>query len=114
MTDLSIVIAIIGCIITVASFLIGRQTAVKDDGREMGSLFTDLNYIKESIVRIETKLNDDVKSLERRIDEQTKVLSSVNEIAVRAEKKAQSSHRRLDAHFGRTQSAYKRNMKEIR
>ena len=114
MTDLSIVIAIIGCIITVASFLIGRQTAVQYDGTEWVSLFPEFNYINECIVRIETKLNDDVKSLERRIDEQTKVLSSVNERAVRAEKKAQSSHRRLDAHFGRTQSAYTRNMQDIR
>mgnify|MGYP001143950913 CR=1 FL=1 len=67
MTDLSIVIAIIGCIITVASFLIGRQTAVKDDGREMGSLFTDLNYIKEN-----NKIYECVEVIRIEIDKKTK------------------------------------------
>ena len=69
MIDISILIAVIGVVLSIATFYFGRQAGAKQDGKSAGALETDISYIKESVQRIETQLNRDVQRLEGRIDE---------------------------------------------
>jgi 5-bromo-4-chloroindolyl phosphate hydrolysis protein len=100
-TDLSICITIIGLALSVATFYIGRQTASKQDGRAAGALETDLRYVKESVSRIESKLDRDTQRLEGRIDELSIQLTAISEKATRAYESAKSAHNRVDEHLER-------------
>lgn len=51
------VVALCCSLCSVASFLLGRRKVAQDEGKEEGSLATDLKYIKETI-------RDTTKSLE--------------------------------------------------
>ena len=53
MTDISLVIAVVGCCLSIATFYVGRQSASKSDGRSAGALETDLRYIKERHIELE-------------------------------------------------------------
>lgn len=123
MVDISLLIAVIGCAVTVISFFVGRQSASKNEGREAGSLSTDLRYIKESVERIESRLETDVGRLDNsinasilrieqqhdadvgrldgRIDEISNQLTAANTMAARALESAKSAHRRQDEHLKR-------------
>lgn len=101
MTDLSVLIAVIGCCLSVATFYVGRQSASKADGRAAGALETDLRYIKESVGRIEGQLNRDVQRLEGRIDEISRQLSETSRTSTRAHESAKSAHNRIDEHLER-------------
>ena len=95
------VIAGVGALLSVLTFFVGRQSAAKAEGKENGSISTDLKYIKESIVRIENRLNDDVQRLEGRIDEQSTQMAMASSEAARAHEAAKSAHKRIDEHFER-------------
>jgi len=101
MTDIGMIVAVVGCTISVASFYIGRATANKAEGKEAGSLATDLKYIKESVERIESRLNDDVKRLEGRIDELSNQMVNISSTASRAHESAKMEHNRLNEHLER-------------
>lgn len=101
MNDITTAIAVIGCALSIAGFYVGRATAHKAEGKEVGSLATDLKYIKESVDRIETRLNDDVRRLEGRIDEISKQMTEVAGTAARAHESAKMEHNRLNEHLER-------------
>ena len=101
MADIAGIIAIVGCAISLASFYIGRATAHKTEGKEAGSLATDLKYIKESVERIETRLNDDVKRLEGRIDELSNQLITISGMAAKGYESVKMEHNRLNEHLER-------------
>ena len=67
MIEVSVLIAIAGLSISVATFFIGRTTAAKSDGQSDGELKADIKYIKTSVEKQERKLDsvvenyDDVK-----------------------------------------------------
>ena len=100
-TDLSITITIVGLLLSVATFYIGRQTASKNDGKAAGALETDLKYVKESVGRIESKLDRDTQRLEGRIDEISRQMSESSSEASRAHESAKSAHNRIDEHLTR-------------
>jgi hypothetical protein len=100
-TDLSITITIVGLLLSVATFYIGRQTASKNDGKAAGALETDLKYVKESVGRIESKLDRDTQRLEGRIDEISRQMSEISIEASRAHESAKSAHNRIDEHLTR-------------
>ena len=54
--DASLLIAIFGCIISVATFFIGRTTAAKNNGRETGQVLSELGYIRKGVDGLERKL----------------------------------------------------------
>ena len=95
MIDISILIAVIGVVLSIATFYFGRQAGAKQDGKSAGALETDISYIKESVQRIETQLNRDVQRLEGRIDE------IISNTAGRAHESAKSAHNRIDEHLQR-------------
>ena len=59
--ELSVLIAVIGCALSVGTFFIGRTTAAKNDGRENGQVLTELGYIKKGIDGLER----DIKEIKR-------------------------------------------------
>lgn len=101
MIDYNVLIAVIGVVLSIATFYIGRQSAAKNDGKAAGAVETDLKYIKESVGRIEGQLNRDVQRLEGRIDEISKQVASVSNTAARAHESAKSAHNRIDEHLER-------------
>lgn len=100
-TDLSIFITIVGLMLSVATFAIGRMTASKNDGKAAGALETDLKYVKESVGRIESKLDRDTQRLEGRIDEISRQLAEISGEASKAHESAKSAHNRIDEHLDR-------------
>ncbi|WP_339060105.1 hypothetical protein [Tepidibacillus marianensis] len=101
MTDIGMIVAVVSSAISVASFYVGRATANRAEGKEAGSLATDLKYIKESVERIETRLNDDVKRLEGRIDELSNQLVTISGTAAKGYESAKMEHNRLNEHLER-------------
>lgn len=60
--EIGLLIALVGGIIGVATFFIGRQTAAKKDGEQWGEfkaeLKTDITYIKRDVGEIKSSVND--------------------------------------------------------
>ena len=59
--DITILIGVVGCALSVGTFFIGRTTAAKNDGRENGQVLTELGYIKKGIDGLEK----DIKEIKR-------------------------------------------------
>jgi hypothetical protein len=94
-------IAVMGGILSIVSFFLGRASANKAEGKESGTLATDLKYIKESVERIETRLNDDVKRLEGRCDEISRQMVTISGTAAKGYESAKMEHNRLNEHLER-------------
>lgn len=99
--EVSTVITISAFIMSVLTFFIGRTTASKTEGKEAGSLITDLKYIKQSVDRIENRLTDDVNRLEGRIDQVSKYVTTAVSTSARAHECGKSAHKRIDEHLER-------------
>ena len=67
MIEVSVLIAICGCAVSLATFFIGRMTAAKTTAAADGELKADIKHIKASVEKQEKKLDgvvenyDDVK-----------------------------------------------------
>lgn len=65
--EITVLISVIGVLLSVATFFVGRMTAAKTDGIADGELKTDIKYIKASVDKQEKKLDgvvenyDDIK-----------------------------------------------------
>ena len=59
--EITVLIAVIGCVLSVGTFFVGRMTAAKNDGRENGQVLTELGYIKKGIDGLEK----DIKEIKR-------------------------------------------------
>lgn len=57
MIDLTVVIAVSGLALSVATFVIGRLTSAKNSGAADGELKTDVKYIRDSVNKQEKKLD---------------------------------------------------------
>jgi len=56
--EITVLIAVIGCALSVGTFFIGRTTAARDDGRENGQVLTELGYIKKGIDGLEKDIKE--------------------------------------------------------
>lgn len=99
--EIGLLIALITGSLSIATFCIGRKSSSKKEGEEAGALKTDLSYIKKSVDRIETRLDDSVARMEGRIDQLSSQVTTVTATAAGAEKTAKSAHKRLDEHLQR-------------
>ena len=59
--ELSILIAVIGAAISVATFFLGRTTAAKNSGKEYGVMLTDIGYIKAGVDDMKRKMEQSDK-----------------------------------------------------
>ncbi len=64
MIEISALIGAVGLAISVATFFIGRTTAAKNSGAEDGEMKSDIKYIKTSIDKQESKLDEIVTNYE--------------------------------------------------
>ncbi len=56
--DMAVLIAVIGCALSVGTFFIGRVTAAKSDGKADGELRANVRHIKDTVDKQDQKLND--------------------------------------------------------
>ncbi len=54
--ELSVLIAVIGCALSVGTFFVGRLTAARSTGQQTGQVLTELGYIKKGIDGLEQKM----------------------------------------------------------
>lgn len=54
--NISVLIAVIGCALSVGTFFIGRVTTAKTNGKEDGELKSDIKYIRASVDKQEAKI----------------------------------------------------------
>ena len=69
--ELTVVIAICGCAVSLATFFIGRTSAAKDRGTADGELKSDIKHIKESLVKQEAKFDKQNTKLDGILTEYT-------------------------------------------
>lgn len=88
-------IAVISLAIAAGTFFLGRISASRDTGKEVGTVVADIHHIKGSLDRIESRLD----KLEDRIEEHGLQLSDVGQEVARARESARSAHHRIDEHI---------------
>ena len=54
--DLTILPALIGCVVSAAAFFLGRTTAAKSSGQEYGVMLTEIGYIKSGVDDMKKKM----------------------------------------------------------
>ena len=54
--NVSVLIAVVGCALSVGTFFIGRVTSAKTTGKEDGELKSDIKYIRASVEKQEAKI----------------------------------------------------------
>jgi peptidoglycan hydrolase CwlO-like protein len=68
--DVSVLIAICGCALSVATFFVGRTTSAKNAGQQTGQVLTELGYIKKGVDGLEKrfeKLQENYNELKTRV-----------------------------------------------
>ncbi|MDR2046543.1 MAG: hypothetical protein LBP79_01330 [Clostridiales bacterium] len=85
METITIVLAVLTPLCTIASFFLARNAEAKKHGREDGELKSDIGYIKRRV--------DDI-ILEQR--ETNKTLDAYGERITRVEESAKQAHKRID------------------
>lgn len=87
--DISVLIAVIGVVVSSATFYIGRRTAAKQEGdqsgRETGTILTEIGYIKSGI--------DDIKTEQRA---QAGINTELYTRLATVEASAKQAHKRID------------------
>ncbi|MGI6403248.1 MAG: hypothetical protein ACOX0K_03305 [Oscillospiraceae bacterium] len=105
--ELSTIATLISVSLALATFFIGRISASHLAGKESGSLVTDIKYIKESITRIERRVDCDIGKLEDRADEVSIQIATLGKEVSRSVEASHSAHRRLDDHLVREHGSLK-------
>lgn len=59
--DVSVLISIIGVLLSVATFFLGRMTAAKTSGQEYGVMLTEIGYIKSGVDDMKKKMEQSDK-----------------------------------------------------
>lgn len=59
--DIAVLISIIGVLLSVATFLVGRMTAAKTSGQEYGVMLTEIGYIKSGVDDMKKKMEQSDK-----------------------------------------------------
>ena len=73
--DITVLIAVLGCAVSVAAFFIGRVTAAKTSGQEYGVMLTEIGYIKSGVDDMKKKMEQS----DKRYIDMEKRLSKVEE-----------------------------------
>ena len=68
--DTGVLIAVVGCTLSVATFFIGRTSQAKSNGQQTGQVLTELGYIKKGVDGLEKrfeKLQESYNELKTRV-----------------------------------------------
>lgn len=85
MEPVNIIIALIGIILSIAAFVYGRTSASHADGKQDGTILSELGYLKSN--------TDDIK---RRLDKQDERDRDYITRLTAVEASAKQAHKRLD------------------
>lgn len=85
--DLTLGIAVLGIVLSCATFFVGRMSAAKSSGAESGTILTEIGYLKKGI--------DDIQ---KHMSEQDEHYNALAERVTRCEASVSSAHKRLDDH----------------
>ena len=77
--ELTVVIAVCGCAVSLATFFIGRTSAAKERGTADGELKSDIRHIKESLEKQDAKFDKQDVKLDG-------IISSYEDVKVELEK----------------------------
>lgn len=94
-------ISLAGLVLAAVTFIVGRLSAQRQTGREEGSVGKDVQYIKESVNRIEGQMNVGLQQQAGRTDELSRQLVESMRVAAQALEHSKSAHKRLDEHLER-------------
>jgi len=83
--NINLIIAFIGIAVSVAAFIYGRSTAARQDGKQDGTILSELGYLKAN--------TDEIK---RRIDKQDERDRDYISRMAAVESSCKSAHIRLD------------------
>jgi hypothetical protein len=83
--DISVLIAIAGLLLAVVTFVVGRNTAAKSDGKQDGQILTELGYLKSN--------TDDIK---RRLDDQDRRYTEMLVTVTGLERDMKTAYMRID------------------
>jgi hypothetical protein len=90
--SINIIIGLAGAILAIVTFVFGRTTASREDGKQDGTILSELGYLKSS--------TDDIK---RRLDKQDERDRDYISRLTCVEESTKQAHRRIDgleAHRG--------------
>lgn len=59
--NISVLIALIGCALSCATFFLGRTTVAKNNGQEYGVMLTEIGYIKSGVDDMKKKMEQSDK-----------------------------------------------------
>lgn len=59
--NMSVLIALVGCTMSVTTFFVGRTTAAKNSGQEYGVMLTEIGYIKSAVDDLRKKVEQSDK-----------------------------------------------------
>lgn len=100
--EIGVIISLVGLCISFAAFYIGRISASKKEGVSQGKESTafakDIEYIKETLTRIETSFSSEVSKLAGRQEDLSSRVLAVTSVAEKALSSAKSAHHRLNDH----------------
>lgn len=100
--ELGVLIGLGGLVLSFATFFIGRTSASKKEGIEAGSQSTgfskDIDYIKQSLARIEASQKSESDKTEGKFEEMRTQLANVAVVAEKARSSAKSAHLRMNTH----------------
>lgn len=54
--EITVIMALISCVVGFSTFIIGRQTAAKNSGQEWGELKADIKYIKDDVIEVKAQV----------------------------------------------------------
>ena len=83
--NINLIIAIAGLLVSAITFYAGRQTATRQDGKQDGTILSELGYLKAN--------TDDIK---RRLDKQDERDRDYISRLTCVEESAKSAHKRID------------------
>ncbi len=83
--SISILIAIIGVVLSIITFVAGRQTSAKNQGLQDGQILTELGYLKSNTDEIKKRLDEEDHRHIETIKKMAELDSSLK-----------SAHKRLD------------------
>lgn len=99
--ELATWVGIIGLILAILTFFLGRTSASRKEGEKDGALAQDVAHIKDTTDRLEKRFHEDLQQTNGRLDEQTRNTNAANVLAAKALDCAKSAHHRISEHLQR-------------
>lgn|SRR5574344_1560634 len=89
--NVSVIMSFVSICLAIATFFFGRASASKTEGKEAGSILTELSYIKNGVEKIQNQLED----LRRNYDDLKEKVILIDQSVKRAHERIDDLTRKL-------------------